>query len=120
MLLERRAATLAAVALCISPPAPALAAWVDREKEISTAALCVQDLSCARRREADRAVAAERKRARELEMLEDERLDRCRFAGKSNFEQCFFYGSDVAPDRSADARAPAAEDATRRRGPPTW
>ena len=73
----------------------------------------------ARRREADKAIAAERRRARELEMLEDDRLERCRFAGKQNFEQCFFYGSDVPEQPGAAApMEPAAEKS--RRAPPTW
>ena len=121
MLLDRRAACVFA-SLCISSKfsAPALAAgWVDSEKEAATLAACVKDLSCARRREADKALAAERRRARELEMLEDDRLERCRFAGKKNFEQCFFYGSDVPEQPGAPASAePAAEKS--RRAPPTW
>ena len=121
LMLDRRAACVFA-SLCISSKfsAPALAAgWVDSEKEAATLATCVKDLSCARRREADKAIAAERRRARELEMLEDERLDRCRFAGKQNFEQCFYYGSDLPeqPDAAAPA-VPAAEKS--RRAPPTW
>ena len=121
MLLDRRAACVFA-SLCISSKfsAPALAAgWVDSEKEAATLAACVKDLSCARRREADKAIAAERRRARELEMLEDEGLERCRFAGKQNFEQCFFYGSDSPeiPDAAAPAE-PASEKS--RRAPPTW
>ena len=121
MLLDRRAACVFA-SLCISSKfsAPALAAgWTDSEKEAATLAACVKDLSCARRREADKAIAAERRRARELEMLEDERLECCRFAGKQNFEQCFYYGSDVPEQPGAAAPAePAAEKS--RRAPPTW
>ena len=120
MLLDRRAACVFA-SLYISSKfsAPALAAgWVDSEKEAATLAACVKDLSCARRREADKAIAAERRRARELEMLEDERLERCRFAGKQNFEQCFFYGYDV-PEQ-ADAAAPVEPAEKSRRAPPTW
>ena len=121
MLLDRRAACVFA-SLCISSKfsAPALAAgWTDSEKEAATLAACVKDLSCARRREADKAIAAERRRARELEMLEDERLERCRFAGKQNFEQCFYYGSDSPEQPGAAAPAePAAERS--RRAPPTW
>ena len=84
----------------------------------ATLAACVKDLSCARRREADKAIAAERRRARELEMLEDDRLERCRFAGK-NFEQCFYYGSDSA--EQADAAAPTEPALEKsRRAPPTW
>ena len=47
------------------------------------------------------------------------RLDRCRFAGKQNFEQCFYYGSDVS--EQADAAAPVEPALEKsRRAPPTW